>query len=363
MNVFDRKAKTVQKQRSMLNADHTVFDYLKEEVGWRVADRIYDIKRNFTAALDLGCGKGYVGRNVVRETIGMLQQCDLSSHFLDVSLKSDDVPTCSVVVDEEYLPYRDCTFDIVLSSLRQVIWILLVPLFFYLHWINDLPGTFKQVHRILVNDGCFMGSMFGGDTLHELRVSLYLAELERKGGFSPHISPYTSAQDLGSLLQRAGFNMLTIDVDDMTVTYPSMVDLMWDLKGMAENNCSWSRSLNLNVDTILAASAIYQEKYGFTKVENESEVKCIPAQFQIINFIAWKPDKSQLQAAKRGSGEVSMKDLAKLDELMKQIENLRKEEGAELPKMQKNIDELQKTALKVKNIADKSEGDGNSKHK
>ena len=29
--------------------------------------------------------------------------------------------------------------------------------------------------------------MFGGDTLVELRVSLQLAELEREGGFSPHI--------------------------------------------------------------------------------------------------------------------------------------------------------------------------------
>lgn len=29
-----------------------------------------------------------------------------------------------------------------------------------------------------------------GDTLMELRVSLQLAELEREGGFSPHISPF-----------------------------------------------------------------------------------------------------------------------------------------------------------------------------
>ena len=29
--------------------------------------------------------------------------------------------------------------------------------------------------------------MFGGDTLVELRVSLQLAELEREGGFSPHV--------------------------------------------------------------------------------------------------------------------------------------------------------------------------------
>ena len=32
--------------------------------------------------------------------------------------------------------------------------------------------------------------MFGGDTLVELRVALQLAELEREGGFAPHISPF-----------------------------------------------------------------------------------------------------------------------------------------------------------------------------
>jgi hypothetical protein len=35
--------------------------------------------------------------------------------------------------------------------------------------------------RCLKKDGAFIGSMFAGDTLYELRVSLQLAEQERKG--------------------------------------------------------------------------------------------------------------------------------------------------------------------------------------
>lgn len=52
--------------------------------------------------------------------------------------------------------------------------------------------------------------MFGGDTLYELRCSLQLAELEREGGFSPHVSPFTAVSDLGHLLSRTGFNTLTV---------------------------------------------------------------------------------------------------------------------------------------------------------
>ena len=38
-----------------------------------------------------------------------------------------------------------------------------------------------QVLRVLKNDGVFVGCMFSGDTLFELRCSLQLAEMEREG--------------------------------------------------------------------------------------------------------------------------------------------------------------------------------------
>lgn len=60
---------------------------------------------------------------------------------------------------------------------------------------------------------------------------MQLAELERHGGISPHISPFVEIRDIGSLLTRANFTMLTIDTDEMVIGYPSMFELMWDLKG------------------------------------------------------------------------------------------------------------------------------------
>jgi NADH dehydrogenase [ubiquinone] 1 alpha subcomplex assembly factor 5 len=52
--------------------------------------------------------------------------------------------------------------------------------------------------------------MFAGDTLFELRSSLQLAEMEREGGFSPHVSPFVQVSDIGGLLNRAGFTITTI---------------------------------------------------------------------------------------------------------------------------------------------------------
>lgn len=56
--------------------------------------------------------------------------------------------------------------------------------------------------------------------------------------------------------------MILQDVDEITVGFPSMFELMWDLQGMAENNAGVSRKPHLHRDTLLAASAIYQGEEG-----------------------------------------------------------------------------------------------------
>ncbi|KAK7103785.1 arginine-hydroxylase NDUFAF5, mitochondrial-like [Littorina saxatilis] len=302
MNVFDRRAKRMQRDRAAVAEDHEVYDYLKDEFGYRLSDRLCDIKRKFSVAVELGCGKGFVSRNVYSDMVDTLYQCELSTKTLDLAQPSPEVPTYKLIVDEEFIPFKEDSLDLVFSNLS-------------LHWVNDLPSCFRQIQRALRNDAPLIGSMFGGDTLYELRVALQLAELEREGGFAPHISPYTDVQDLGNLLTRAGYTMLTIDIDEATINYPTMYELMFDLKGMGENNCSWSRKLLMHRDTMVAAAAIYQSMYG-----NEQGV---PATFQVINFIGWKPDPNQPQAAERGSGEVSLKDLGKVNQLAKQIEDER----------------------------------------
>lgn len=52
-------------------------------------------------------------------------------------------------------------------------------------------GVLVQIKEALRPDGLFLGAMFGGDTLFELRSALQLAEVDREGGISPHVSPMT----------------------------------------------------------------------------------------------------------------------------------------------------------------------------
>ncbi|XP_067297027.1 arginine-hydroxylase NDUFAF5, mitochondrial [Pseudorasbora parva] len=294
MNVFDRSMKRKQKEWASSLLDSDKYDYLRDEVGSRVADRVYDVSRTFPLALDVGSGKSHIAEHLSKEVVERLFLTDISDSSLRNRRKCE-IPTHCVVADEEFLPFKANTFDLVLSSLS-------------LHWINDLPGALRQIHHVLKPDGVFIGAMVGGETLYELRCSLQLAELEREGGFAPHISPYTAVTDLGNLLGQAGFNMLTVDIDEVQVHYPDILEVMRDLQGMGESNCAWNRKSLLQRDTILAAAAIYKEMYG-------SEDGSVPATFQILYMIGWKPHDSQAKPAKRGSANVSFADLSKLDKL------------------------------------------------
>uniref|UniRef100_A0AAR2K5R4 Arginine-hydroxylase NDUFAF5, mitochondrial n=1 Tax=Pygocentrus nattereri TaxID=42514 RepID=A0AAR2K5R4_PYGNA len=287
MNVFDRNMKRRQKKWASSLQEHNKYDYLRDEVGSRVADRIYDIARTFPLALDVGCGKSHIAEHLSK--VGLPLFC-----VSQRQKKESEMPTHCVMADEEFLPFRENTFDLVVSSLSM-------------HWINDLPGALRQIHQVLKPDGVFIGAMVGGETLYELRCSLQLAELEREGGFSPHISPYTAVTDLGNLLGQAGFNMLTVDVDEIQVHYPGMLDVMCDLQGMGESNCVWNRKSLLHRDTILAAAAVYKEMYG-------NEDGSVPATFEILYMIGWKPHESQVKPAKRGSATASFADLSKISQ-------------------------------------------------
>ncbi|XP_050431646.1 arginine-hydroxylase NDUFAF5, mitochondrial [Adelges cooleyi] len=304
MTVFDRKAKVLQKQRSALAEDSSVYEYLKDEVGYRLSDRLFDIKRQFNLVVDLGCGYGHVSKHISIDNVKELIMCDVCEEILDKAQNPEpDVKVSKIIVDDERLPFEDNSIDLLISCLS-------------LHWVNNLPSTFHQIKKCLKNDGVFLGAMFAGDTLFELRSSLHLAGVERDGGVAPRISPFVRLQDVGSLMQSAGFSMLTLDTDEIVIRYPSMFELIWDLKGMGENNAVLQRPLRLNKDTMFAAASLYDKLYG---AKEDSDLKGIPATFQIMYMIGWKPDPSQPKPLARGSGQISIKDIGQLDKIVKQL--------------------------------------------
>lgn len=211
-----------------------------------------------------------------------------------------------VVVDEEKdsLPFEQDSVDAVVCGM-------------YTHWINNLPNVLGKAHKILKPDGVFFGAILGGDTLHELRSAFVLAEQEREGGVSPHVSPFAGIRDVGNVLTRAGFKIPTIDSDTLTVYYPDGLTMMHHLQLMGENNALIARRPAISRETVVGAAAILDSLF--------MTEKGVPATFEVIYLVGWKAHPSQQQPARRGSAQISLKDLA--EHLGTTVEVLHAEDG------------------------------------
>ena len=297
MTVFNRQ--TVRRHRDRAAAAFADHDFLFRESAERLSDRLDDIKRGFPLALDLGCHTGQLARALKgRGGIETLVQCDLAPAMATEAAQAAqaDTGTLALAGDEEWLPFGEGTFDLVMSNLS-------------LHWVNDLPGALVQVCRALKPDGLFLASMLGGETLKELRQALAEAEIAEEGGLSPRVSPMADVRDAGGLLQRAGFALPVADSDTLTVMYPDPMKLMADLRGMGEANALIeSRKGFTRPRTLAAAAARYSELFA----DGEGNV---PATFQIITLTGWAPDPSQQQPLKPGSATSRLAEALDTEEI------------------------------------------------
>lgn len=297
--IFDPNLVYLHRNSITRSLNNDSVGYLYKEIAERIFDRFLDIKRNFYNILEIGSShSGYLLSHMDHEKVSRYTMTDISSQLLDQAASYGHVDkqidlTCklldpfSLIQDGSILSiFPANTFDSVLSNL-------------YLHWINDLPSILAHIERILLPDGVFIASVFGGDTLYELRSSFQLAELERRGGISQRVSPMLHLSDLGPMLSQANFHLLTIDYDDIMVNYPSPVHLVDDLNRMGANQAIYSSSNTISKDILLAMNAIYSSMYG-----NDNN---IPATFQVFYMIGWKKSANTSEPLEKGSAKSSLK--------------------------------------------------------
>jgi SAM-dependent methyltransferase len=289
IEVFDRQLLRMRRDRAAMGIGD--YDFLLRDVAARLVERLSLVKRDFPRVLDLGAHHGLLADMLkTRNGTSDVFTSDMSPRFAAQS----NVP--SVAADEEFLPFQADCMDAVISNLS-------------LQWVNDLPGALLQIRHTLKPDGLFLAAVLGGESLRELRESLMQAELAVTGGASPRVSPFIDMRDMGGLMQRAGFALPVVDSDMITVDYPHALKLMQDLRGMGASNATRNRlMIPTRREVLLEAGKIYQEKFGNTTGR-------VPATFQIIYAIGWKPHASQQQPLKPGSAVVRLADVLKSAEV------------------------------------------------
>jgi SAM-dependent methyltransferase len=194
-----------------------------------------------------------------------------------------------IVADEARLPLADESVDLVVSALS-------------LHWVDDLVGAMIQIRRALKPDGLFLGALFGGATLTELRQCLTEAEVDLTGGAGPRVSPFLDAYDGAALLQRAGFALPVSDVDTLTVRYDHPLKLLADLRAMGETSVLHDRPGRPLTRRVLArACELYAERFA-------SPDGRVTATFEIVTLTGWAPHPDKQQPLRPGSAKMRLAD-------------------------------------------------------
>jgi len=243
--------------------------FLQEEAVLEVKERLIGVNRTFTSPA-------------------------LVTGFPD--LWQNAFPQAAIVTDDAVLALEPGAHDLVIHAMT-------------LHWADDLVGQLVQCRRALRPDGLFLGLMFGGQTLHELRACLAQAETQITGGLSPRVAPMAEIRDLGGLLQRAGFALPVADSVQQCVSYQSPLHLMRDLRAMGEGNALHFRRRTL------ASKALFQAASSLYCANFPAADDRIEATFEIVVLTGWAPDASQPQALRPGSATGRLADALNTQEL------------------------------------------------
>ncbi|KAI8526538.1 hypothetical protein RHMOL_Rhmol12G0004300 [Rhododendron molle] len=206
VKIFDRNLKRRQRDRAAWLM--RTKDSLVDTVADNLLDRLEDCKKTFPTALCLGGSLEAIrrllrGRGAIEKLIMMDTSYDMVKLCKDAEqdVADKNIETSFLVGDEEFLPIKESSLDLVISCLG-------------LHWTNDLPGAMIQV------------------------------------------------RDAGNLLTRAGFNLPGVDVDEYTVRYNSALELIEHLRAMGETNALLQRNIMLKRETALATAAIYESMFA-----------------------------------------------------------------------------------------------------
>ena len=278
--IFDRLLIRARRQRALALEPAT---FLLDRVADDLADRLAAVLRRFVFALDLATPNDAV--RVALARLGSVDQI-VAADFMP---PSREAPPLFVAAGVEALPFREATFDLIVSALA-------------LQFVNDLPGTLVQIRRALKPDGLFLAALIGGETLNELRQSFAASESEIEAGISPRVAPFADLRDLGALLQRAGFALPVTDSDRVTVRYDTVFSLMHDLRRMGATNALLERRrLPLKRATLARMGEIYARRFS----DDDGRLR---ATFEIVWLSGWVPHPSQQAPLKPGSAKARLAD-------------------------------------------------------
>ncbi|MBM5570767.1 MULTISPECIES: malonyl-ACP O-methyltransferase BioC [Deefgea] len=247
---------------------------LQKEVVERLFERLTLINLQPQVILDAGSGTGAASQ-LLKERYRNAQfiELDLAFNMLKTAqaktsgLKKwlsflDSNKSAAVCADIEHIPLANESVDLIWSSLT-------------IQWCNTPDAAFKEFARILKPGGVVIFSSLGPDTLKELRAAFKGVDEHE------HVNQFIDMHDLGDALVAHGLTMPVMDMEYITMTYPSVKAVMHDLKHIGASN-----KMNGRRNSLLGKSAWQKIQ---SQYENFRHNGVLPCTYEVVYGHAWKP--------------------------------------------------------------------------
>ena len=242
---------------------------LHREIAGRMVERLSVIRLSADTILDAGSGTGYATKYLrQRFARSLVIELDHSENMLRQrgNRRRDYWPWPGrrrflVCADFQRVPLASSGVDLIWSNLA-------------LHWVEDIPAALMELHRVLRPGGLLMFSMFGPDTLKELRGASADSRFR--------VNQFVDMHDIGDMLVHAGYADPVMDMEYLTLTYANVPALMHDLKAQASSCMMEPAHKGLTSRNTYASVVANYEKY-------RGDDGRLPATFEIVYGHAWKP--------------------------------------------------------------------------
>jgi malonyl-CoA O-methyltransferase len=232
---------------------------LQNEIANRLAEKLKVISIKPQTIIDLGSGTGFLSEKTAKIFPNSILVC---VDFAQQSLleNSQNLKVCA---NAYKLPFASNSVDFIVSNLMM-------------QWCPDLTTLFNECFRVLKPQGLFLFTTFGPDTLKELKRSWSVVDS------SAHVNNFIDMHDIGDQMLQSGFQSPIMEMENITLTYEKVVDLMHDLKAIGAQNVA-NRSKALTGKT--------KFKKMIEMYENYREDGKLPATYEVIYGHAWKNEK------------------------------------------------------------------------
>jgi len=206
---------------------NTADDFVQREVAQRMLERLAAIRVDAYRIVDLGCGAGRdlapLGRRFAGATVFGLDLVPSRLQCIEADRPAGlarwwrrDHGPLAMAADFAALPLAAGSVDLIWSNLA-------------LHWTSTPHRVLPEWGRVVRTGGLVAFSVFGPDTLREVREAFGEVDHRR------HVLPFTDMHDYGDMLIESGFTSPVVDMERLTLTYATADSLWRDVRSLGGN--------------------------------------------------------------------------------------------------------------------------------